>query len=215
MNIKALIIVPLVGAAGVALFATTLRPQIPNLNIAVPGAGAASAPTPAGQPASTATPSGSEDKSRVAVARDAYLEKAIGSLDSQLTNIVCTRKNLYLSQAQEWSRQSGGSTEKWLLDRLDALKNESAKNSNAFTGLDGTTDQFTYSKDFSLDALALMTGLQEAYQGEANKGCVTNFATSFQDLDKFQREAQTYRALLEQRQQQLTEAPGGSSGSNQ
>ena len=214
MNLKAVLLVPIVGAAGVALFATTLRPQIPNLNIAVPGAGAAVAPTPEGQTASTSTNSG-EDKSRVAVARDAYLEKAIGSLDSQLTNIVCTRKNLYLSQAQEWSRQTGGSTEKWLLDKLDALKNDSAKNSNAFTGLDGTTDQFTYSKDFSLDALALMTALQEQYQGEVNKGCVTNFATSFQDLDKFQREAQTYRALLEQRQQQLTEAPGGSNGSNQ
>ena len=214
MNLKAVLLVPIVGAAGVALFATTLRPQIPNLNIAVPGAGAAAAPTPEGQAASPAVNSG-EDKSRVAVARDAYLEKAIGSLDSQIKNIVCTRKNLYLSQAQEWSRQTGGSTEKWLLDKLDALKNDSAKNSNAFTGLDGTTDQFTYSKDFSLDALALMTALQEQYQGEANKGCVTNFATSFSDLDKFQREAQTYRALLEQRQQQLTEAPGGSNGSNQ
>ena len=214
MNLKAVLLVPIVGAAGVALFATTLRPQIPNLNIAVPGAGAAVAPSPAGQSTSAATNNG-EDKSRVAVARDAYLEKAIGSLDSQLTNIVCTRKNLYLSQAQEWSRQTGGSTEKWLLDRLDALKNESAKNSNAFTGLDGTTDQFTYSKDFSLDALALMTALQEQYQGEVNKGCVTNFAASFQDLDKFQREAQTYRALLDQRQQQLTEAPEVNNGRNQ
>lgn len=211
MNLKIIILVPLVAAAGVTLFATTLRPQIPNMNISVPGAGAAI--QPAAQPPSTT--SISEDKSRVAVARDAYLDKAIDTLDSQLANIVCTRKNLYLSQAQEWNRQTGGSTEKWLLDRLDTLKNDSAKNANAFTGLDGTTDQFTYSKDFSLDALAVMTALQEQYRGEVNKGCVTNFATSFQDLDKFQREAQTYRALLEQRQQQLTEAPEESNGPHQ
>ena len=211
MNLKIIILVPLVAAAGVTLFATTLRPQIPNLNISVPGAGNAIQPT--AQPPST-TPI-NEDKSRVAVARDAYLDKAIATLDSQLANIVCTRKNLYLSQAQEWNRQSGGSTEKWLLDKLDALKNDSAKNANAFTGLDGTTDQFTYSKDFSLDALALMSALQEQYRGEVNKGCVTNFATSFQDLDKFQREAQTYRALLEQRQQQLTAAPEANNGRNQ
>ena len=211
MNLKVIILVPLVAAAGVTLFATTLRPQIPNLNISVPGSG--NAIQPAEHPPST-TPI-SEDKSRVAVARDAYLDKAIATLDSQLTNIVCTRKNLYLSQAQEWNRQTGGSTEKWLLDKLDALKNDSAKNANAFTGLDGTTDQFTYSKDFSLDALALMSALQEQYRGEVNKGCVTSFAISFQDLDKFQREAQTYRALLEQRQQQLTAAPEANNGRNQ
>jgi hypothetical protein len=211
MNLKIIILVPLVAAAGVTLFATTLRPQIPNLNISLPGTG--TAPQPA-EHSPNPSPN-SEDKSRVAVARDAYLDNAIDTLDSQLANIVCTRKNLYLSQAQEWNRQTGGSSEKWLLDKLDALKNESAKNANAFTGLDGTTDQFTYSKDFSLDALALMSALQEQYRGEVNKGCVTNFATSFQDLDKFQQEAQTYRALLEQRQQQLTEAPEDSNGSHQ
>ena len=211
MNLKAVILVPILGAAGVAIFATTLRPQIPNLNIAVPSATVAA--TPSGQPASTLL-NNSEDKPRVQVARDAYLDKAIASLDSQIANIVCARKNLYLSQAQEWSRQTGGSTEKWLLDRLDSLKNDSAKNPNAFTGLDGTTDQFTYSKDFSLDALALMTALQEQYRGEVNKGCITNFATSFSDLDKFQREAQTYRALLEQHQQQLSEATEVNNGSN-
>lgn len=214
MNLKAVILLPLVAAAGITIFATSLRPQIPNLNIAVPGAVAASAPQPEGQIASP-VPIKGEDKSRVAVARDAYLDKAIDTIDSQLANIVCTRKNLYLSQAQEWSRQTGGSTEKWLLDRLDVLKSDRAKNPNAFTGLDGSTDQFTYSKDFSLDALALMTALQEQYRGEVNRGCVTNFATSFQELDKFQREAQTYRALLEQRQQQLTEASGEGNGSNQ
>jgi hypothetical protein len=214
MNLKALILIPLVGAVGLGIFAATLKQPIPSLNINTEAANAGTQPSSPEQ----SQPSGagnSEDKSRVAVARDAYLDKAIDTLDSQLANIVCTRKNLYLSQAQEWSRQTGGSTEKWLLDKLDALKNDSAKNSNAFTGLDGSTDQFTYSKNFSLDALALMTALQEQYKGEVDKGCVTNFATSFQDLDKFQREAQTYRALLEQRQQQLTQSQGGTDGSSQ
>ena len=193
------------GGLGAIAFLTFKPKEIPNMTISIPQAQAAAVSSPTAPIDEGRGETPTAQKSRVAVARDAYLGQAIDALDSQLTNMVCSRKNEYVSKANEWAQQTGGSIERWLLDRLEALKSDSAKNSNAFTGLNGTADQFTYSKDFGLDTLALLSALQDTYNGNPDRGCLTNFAESFQKIDKFGIEANTYRALLNQQQQKLLE----------
>lgn len=205
MSIR-LLFMPVVVVGLVTVVVVNLKPKDPpSMNISIPAAGgiAQAQETPAVAVEDTSLPPST--KSRVAIARDAYLDKAIDSVDAQLERMVCARKNTMVAKAREWTRQTGGNTERWLLERLEATTKEAAKNSNAFTGMDGSPEQFTPAKDFSLDTLALLTALQDLYLGAQGESCLIQFGDAFQQVRAFQGEAQTYRAMLEKQQGVITE----------
>jgi hypothetical protein len=136
-----------------------------------------------------------ERKSRYLVARDSYRGKALETLSDEIqSNLVCSRKAYFRTQADIWAGQTGGSSEKWLRDNLIAIKSKVKANPQSFTGLSGEPVQFEASK-VALDLLAALAALQDIQNGKPQRPCQSNFAIALDDLNQFQEADSTYEAL--------------------
>jgi hypothetical protein len=134
-------------------------------------------------------------KSRYLVARDAYRGKALETLSDEIqSNLVCSRKAYFRTQADIWAGQTGGNAEKWLRDNLIAVKSKVKANPQSFTGLSGEPVQFEASK-VALDLLAALAALQDIQNGKPQRPCQTNLAIALDDLNQFQEADSTYEAL--------------------
>jgi hypothetical protein len=137
----------------------------------------------------------SDRKSRYLVARDSYRGKALETLSDEIqSNLVCSRKAYFRTQADIWAGQTGGSAEKWLRDNLTAIKSKVKANPQSFTGLSGEPVQFEASK-VALDLLAALAALQDIQDGKPQRPCQSNFAIALDDLNQFQEADSTYEAL--------------------
>jgi hypothetical protein len=137
----------------------------------------------------------SERKSRYLVARDSYRGKALETLSDEIqSNLVCSRKAYFRTQADIWGGQTGGSPEKWLRDNLTVIKSKVKSNPKSFTGLSGEPVQFEASK-VALDLLAALAALQDVQDGKPQRPCQTNLAIALDDLGQFQESDATYEAL--------------------
>jgi hypothetical protein len=137
----------------------------------------------------------SDRKSRYLVARDAHRGKALETLSDEIqSNLVCSRKAYFRTQADIWAGQTGGSPEKWLRDNLIAVKSKVKANPQSFTGLSGEPVQFEASK-VALDLLAALAALQDIQNGQPQRPCQSNFAIALDDLNQFQEADSTYEAL--------------------
>ena len=129
------------------------------------------------------------------MARDSYRGKALETLSDEIqSNLVCSRKAYFRTQADIWAGQTGGSAEKWLRDNLTAIKGKVKANPRSFTGLSGEPVQFEASK-VALDLLAALAALQDIQDGKPQRPCQSNFAIALDDLNQFQEADSTYEAL--------------------
>jgi len=134
-------------------------------------------------------------KSRYLVARDSYRGKALETLSDEIqSNLVCSRKAYFRTQADIWAGQTGGSSEKWLRDNLTVIQSKVKANPQSFTGLSGEPVQFEASK-VALDLLAALAALQDIQDGKPQRPCQSNFAIALDDLNQFQEADSTYEAL--------------------
>jgi hypothetical protein len=137
----------------------------------------------------------SERKSRYLVARDGYRGKALETLSDEIqSNLVCSRKGYFRTQADIWSGQTGGTSEKWLRDNLPVIKAKVKSNPKSFTGLSGEPSQFEAAKT-ALDLLAATAALADIQDGKPQRPCQTNLAIALDDLTQFQEADATYEAL--------------------
>lgn len=124
------------------------------------------------------------------------LDAAMDTYRAEVEDLVCARKTYFLGQATEWTQQTGGSTERWLLDKLQWLQAKAKEEALKHAAFSGTPQHQALARPLVMDTLAILEALSTLYSGQAIATCssqpmpaiskATEFIYSAKELEQWQ-----------------------------
>lgn len=129
------------------------------------------------------------------------LDAAMDTYRAEVEDLVCARKAYFLGQATEWTQQTGGSTEHWLLDKLQWLQAKAKEEALKHEAFSGTPQHQALARPLVMDTLAILEALSTLYSGQAIATCssqpmpaiskATEFLYSAKEVEQWQQTIST------------------------
>ena len=142
-------------------------------------------------------------------ARGYALDAARDTYQAEAVALVCARKAYFLSQASEWTQQTGGSTETWLLDKLGSVQASAKAAAITHTAYSGAPNHQATARPLALDSLALLEALATLYSGQAIATCTSAPMPAISKASEFIYSAREYQQWqAKELQPQLTTPQG-------
>lgn len=151
----------------------TARPQVQESPVAVPPP----APTP------TPIPPPNIDLNQSAVRRNTALSDAMREVSGQVGQVVCSRTEYLLRQAQAQMEADGTPIEVSLLRGLDYVRTQMRSTLLQTSQLTGSPEQSQISRTLAIDAQAILTALQFEYTGDPIPPCRVAMAPLLEKVD--------------------------------
>ena len=130
--------------------------------------------------------------------RQYALDAARDTYQAEAADLVCARKAYFLSQAAEWTQQTGGSTETWLLDKLGSVQAKAKESAITHTAYSGAPNHQAKARPLALDSLALLEALDTLYSGQAIATCTSAPMPAIAKTGEFLYAAKEYQQWLSQ-----------------